>query len=73
MSNWMYIVILVVVVYLAISIVLYYVQEYFIFKPEKLDQDFQFHYENQKVKEYNLKTRDGATINGLHFLSLIHI
>lgn len=68
MSNWMYIVILIVVVYLAISIVLYYVQEYFIFKPEKLDKDFQFHYENQKVKEYNLKTRDGATINGLHFM-----
>ena len=26
-----------------------------------------FAYENQKVEEYNIETRDGAVINGLHF------
>lgn len=37
------------------------------FKPEKLEKDFLFHYDNQETKEYNFETRDGATINGLHF------
>lgn len=53
--------------YLLTSIVLYYVQDYFIFKPEKLPGDFEFHYNNQQIKEYNLITRDGETINGLLF------
>ncbi len=38
-----------------------------LFKPEKLPKDFQFDYENQETKEYNLETRDGAVINGLRF------
>ena len=38
-----------------------------LFKPEKLPEDFQFDYENQETKEYNLETRDGAVINGLRF------
>lgn len=49
------------------SILLYYLQDFFLFKPEKLAEDFQFNYEDQTVEEYNLKTKDGATINGLHF------
>jgi alpha-beta hydrolase superfamily lysophospholipase len=67
MPAWLHILIWVLVVYIAISIALYYLQEYFLFKPEKLPADFKFHYENQEVKEYNLETRDGAVINGLHF------
>ncbi len=68
MLSWGYIAIIILAVYCAVSIALYYLQEYFIFKPEKLDSDFQFYYENQKVEEYNLKTGDGAIINGLHFI-----
>ena len=49
------------------SIALYYLQDYMLFKPEKLPKDFQFDYENQEIKEYNLETRDGAVINGLRF------
>jgi len=67
MSYWGYIAVLVFVVYIIANIALYYLQEYFIFKPEKLDKDFEFHYKNQIVREYNLKTRDGAVLNGLHF------
>ena len=67
MPTWLHIVIWILVVYIVISIVLYYVQDYFLFKPEKLPHDYQFYYENQVVKEYNLETRDGAVINGLHF------
>jgi alpha-beta hydrolase superfamily lysophospholipase len=50
-----------------ISIVLYFFQERFLFHPEKLPKDFQFQYENQKVKEYNLEIKEGVVINGLHF------
>ena len=67
MPYWLSIVITVVVIYITISIALYYLQDYMLFKPEKLPKDFQFDYENQKTKEYNLETRDGAVINGLRF------
>lgn len=67
MPNWLVVVLIVLAVYLVISIALYYLQDYFLFKPEKLPNDFQFLYENQIVEEYNLETRDDAIINGLHF------
>jgi alpha-beta hydrolase superfamily lysophospholipase len=67
MAYWISLVITILVIYVAISIALYYLQDYMLFKPEKLDADFQFDYENQETKEYNLKTRDGAVINGLRF------
>ena len=67
MPLWLYIVLLVLLVYSVISVLLYYLQEYFLFKPEKLPKEFQFYYENQIVEEYDIETRDGAVINGLHF------
>lgn len=67
MPYWLSIVVPVLVIYIAISIALYYLQDYMLFKPEKLPKDFQFDYENQDTKEYNLETRDGAVINGLRF------
>ncbi|NNK88925.1 MAG: alpha/beta fold hydrolase [Flavobacteriaceae bacterium] len=68
MPYWLNIVLIVVIAYLAISLALYYLQDYFLFKPEKLPPDFQFYYENQETMEYNLETRDGAIINGVRFL-----
>jgi pimeloyl-ACP methyl ester carboxylesterase len=67
MPNWLSVVLIVFAIYLVISVALYYLQDYFLFKPEKLPKDYQFLYDNQIVEEYNLETRDGATINGLHF------
>ncbi|WP_142783993.1 alpha/beta hydrolase [Changchengzhania lutea] len=67
MPYWLYISIIVLVIYVSASIALYYLQDYMLFKPEKLSKDFQFYYENQNIKEYNLETRDGAVINGLLF------
>lgn len=49
MPSWGYIAIVILVIYSVANIALYYLQEYFIFKPEKLDKDFQFHYNNQVV------------------------
>lgn len=67
MPIWLHTVIWVLAIYLVISFLLYYFQDYFLFKPEKLPKEFQFYYENQVVEEYNVETRDGAVINGLHF------
>ena len=67
MPYWLHIVIVVFIAYIVISIALYYLQDYMLFRPEKLPNDFQFYYENQDTKEYNLETRDGAIINGLLF------
>ena len=67
MSNWVYISLVVLAIYIGVSILLYYLQDYVLFKPEKLDKDFQYFYDNQEVEEYNIETRDGAIINGLHF------
>jgi len=67
MPYWFHFVIVILIAYVAISIALYYLQDYMLFKPEKLPKDFQFNYDNQEFKEYNLETRDGAVINGIRF------
>ncbi|WP_420399557.1 alpha/beta hydrolase [Flagellimonas sp.] len=67
MQNWVLILCIVLGVYALISVLLYFLQDYFLFKPEKLPEDFQFYYNNQETDEYNIETRDGAVINGLRF------
>ena len=67
MPNWVYIVVLLLLIYVLINILLYFLQDYFMFKPEKLPADFLFQYEHQEIEEYNVETRDGAIINGLRF------
>lgn len=54
-------------IYVAVRVLLYFLQEYLIFKPEQLPIDFQFYYDNQEIEEYDVETRDGAMINGLCF------
>ena len=51
---------------IVLSILAYFLQEKFIFKPEKLKQDFQFKYE-APFKEYFFDVAPGARINALHF------
>ena len=52
--------------YAFIMILVYLVQERFIFKPEKLKQDFVYKYDIP-FKELFIDTAPGVTINGLHF------
>lgn len=52
-----------------VSIFFYFFQEYFLFRPEKLPQDFEFQYQNQEVKEYYLEINENTKLNGLHFKS----
>lgn len=67
MTYWVSTLLTLLAIYAGISIALYYLQDYMLFKPEKLPKDFQFNYENQTYEEHNLETRDGAIINGIRF------
>jgi pimeloyl-ACP methyl ester carboxylesterase len=52
--------------YILLAIIVYFVQERFIFKPEKLTQDFQYKYD-VPFKELFFDIEPGVRINGLHF------
>ncbi len=56
----------IIVGYLLLILVAYLVQERFIFKPEKLAQDFEYKYE-APFKELFFDVSPGVRINGLHF------
>lgn len=49
-----------------LSVIVYFVQEKFIFKPEKLHQDFKYKYDIP-FKELFFDIEEGVQINGLHF------
>jgi len=49
-----------------LSLLAYFLQEFFIFKPEKLKQDFEFRYDIP-FREYFFDVAPGVRINGLHF------
>jgi len=53
--------------YVVANIILYFMQERFLFKPEKLPEDFEFKYPNLAFEEYNLEKEPGVNINGIHF------
>ncbi|MEP7319390.1 MAG: alpha/beta fold hydrolase [Panacibacter sp.] len=52
--------------YIALMLLLYFIQEKFIFKPEKLSQDFEYKYD-VPFKELFFDIEPGVRINGLHF------
>jgi len=51
---------------LLLLLIIYFVQDKFIFKPEKLSADFEFKYDIP-FKELNFDAAPGVRINGLHF------
>ena len=53
--------------YVVANVILYFMQERFLFKPEKLPEDFEFKYPNLNFEEYNLEKEPGVNINGIHF------
>lgn len=59
-------VIYIIAAYLVLLLLVYFVQERFIFKPEKLRPDFVFRYD-QPFKELFFEPAAGVRINGLHF------
>lgn len=52
--------------YIIVCVLLYFFQEKLIFFPEKLDKSYRFEYD-QKFEELNIKSTDGALLNGLLF------
>lgn len=50
----------------ALSVIIYFIQDKFIFKPEKLRQDFVYKYE-VPFRELFFDVEKGVRINGLHF------
>ncbi|MFD1820014.1 hypothetical protein SAMN04515674_103168 [Pseudarcicella hirudinis] len=52
--------------YLVLCVIVYFIQEKFIFKPEKLPEDFQYQYD-APFEELFFEPEDGVKINGLRF------
>ncbi|MDH5610015.1 MAG: alpha/beta hydrolase [Cyclobacteriaceae bacterium] len=55
------------VCYLLANVVVYFWQERFLFKPEKLPADFEYKYPDLDFTEYTLEATPDVTINGIHF------
>ncbi|MDH3322413.1 MAG: alpha/beta hydrolase [Flavobacteriaceae bacterium] len=66
MPIWIIIALAVLFVWIAISVVLYFIQDSMIFHAEKLPLDYEFSF-NYEFEELNLKTDDGENLNGLIF------
>ncbi len=56
----------IIIGYLLFLLLIYFIQERFIFKPEKLRPDFEFRYD-QPFEELFFEVAPGVRINGLHF------
>ncbi|MBV9986802.1 MAG: alpha/beta fold hydrolase [Chitinophagaceae bacterium] len=56
----------IIAAYILIAVLVYFIQDRFIFKPEKLPQDFEYRYE-APFKELFFDIAPGVRINGLHF------
>lgn len=56
----------IIIGYVVLAVIIYFVQEKFIFKPEKLPQDFVYKYD-VPFKELFFDVEEGVSINGLHF------
>ncbi len=58
--------VIIILIYAAVLLLVYLVQEKFIFKPEKLHADFKYIF-NYPFKELFFDVEPGVRINGLHF------
>ncbi|WP_340198536.1 alpha/beta hydrolase [Ascidiimonas sp. W6] len=65
--NWWLAILIFLIIYSALNIVVYFLQERLIFKPEKLPSDFEYQYQNQIFEEYNIEVDENININGVHF------
>jgi uncharacterized protein len=56
----------IIIGYVLLMVIAYFIQEKFIFKPEKLAADFEFKYDSP-FKEVSFNPEPGVTISGIHF------
>ncbi len=66
MSFWIITLLAIVFILLTMSLALYFMQDSMIFNAEKLPSDFKFSFRNE-FEEFNLKTEDNETLNGILF------
>jgi alpha-beta hydrolase superfamily lysophospholipase len=66
MPVWFIFLVLTILIIVMVYVVLYFIQDKFIFHAEKLPADYKFDSECN-FEEINLKTEDGTTLNGLYF------
>lgn len=64
--NWIFIAYITISILVFSSLFLFFIQEKFIFKEDKLSPDFKFSF-NTDFEEINLKTSDNKLINSIHF------
>lgn len=60
------IIIYIIIGYVLLMVIAYFIQEKFIFKPEKLAADFEFKYD-APFNEVSFNPEPGVTISGIHF------
>jgi hypothetical protein len=66
MAEAISILITVAICYAAISLLFYFTQDFYFFRPERLPKSFQYKYPFP-FEEVNFDMEDGGSINGLHF------
>jgi uncharacterized protein len=54
-------------IYVVISVLVYFLQDAIMFRPEKLSSEFQFNYENLNFDEYKMDVKPGVVLSGIHF------
>ncbi len=59
-----------IILYVMISILVFFFQDRLLFRPEKLPEEFKFVYDNLTFDEYKVKVKDGVELSGLHFKSV---
>lgn len=58
---------IILLAYLAISILVYFFQDIILFRPEKLSKEFQFEYEKLRFQEYLIDVKPGVQLSGIRF------
>lgn len=66
-SNWYWLLIAIIFIYIVVSIILYFLEDLVLFRPEKLPKDFVFKYENLEFEEYILHIKPGINMSGIRF------
>jgi pimeloyl-ACP methyl ester carboxylesterase len=61
-------ILLIIFFYIILNVVVYFIQDFFIFKPEKLADDFEFKYD-YPFEEVNFNISEKEKINGLRFFT----
>jgi uncharacterized protein len=54
-------------IYVVISVLVFFLQDAIMFRPEKLSSEFEFHYENLNFDEYRMDIKPGVVLSGVHF------